>query len=59
LFAQNKEITLSEEHTEFEWIELTKAKEKLFKPMHKELDRYFELGLDKKINDLKEPNYKL
>ena len=57
--SEKENIKLSEEHTEFEWIEIKKAKEKLVKPMHKEIDRFFELEMDKKIKTLKEPNYKL
>jgi len=57
--TQNTHVVLSEEHTEFDWVEIKKAKEKIFEPMQKEIDRFFELGLDKKISSLTEPQYKL
>ncbi len=36
----NFDIKLSPEHTEFEWIHITKAKNKLTKFFHKEVDKY-------------------
>lgn len=34
----NKEVKLSNEHTEFEWIDIDKAKEKINEFFHKEID---------------------
>ncbi|MBC8494631.1 NUDIX domain-containing protein [archaeon] len=36
----NKEVVLSNEHSEFEWIPLVKTKSKLCKYFHKEVDLY-------------------
>ena len=52
-------VTLSEEHTEFRWLPITDAKDLIFEPMKKEIDRYEELGLKDKIKTLSEPNYLL
>ncbi len=41
--ALNNEIKLSEEHTEFEWINLEKAKDKLGSFFHEDVDVYHKL----------------
>jgi len=43
----NGHLTLSEEHSEYEWINVKKAKEKLTEFFHKEVDIFHKLKLDK------------
>ena len=57
--TNQENIVLSEEHTEYQWVSLKVAKKIIAKPMKKEIDRFFELEIDKKINSLKEPKYRL
>ena len=40
-------LELSEEHSEYEWIDLKKCKEKLTDFFHKEVDIFYKLKLDK------------
>ena len=42
--ALNKDVKLSDEHSEFEWIDINKAKEKLPDFFHKEVDLYQEIN---------------
>jgi len=57
--TDNLDVTLSEEHTEHKWLPLEEAKELIFDPMKKEIDRFEELGLKEKIYSLSEPKYNL
>ncbi len=43
----NGYLKLSEEHSEFSWIDLKKCKDKLTDFFHKEVDIFHRLGLDK------------
>ena len=43
----NKDFQLSEEHSDFEWIDLKNCKEKLTDFFHKEVDIFNKIGFDK------------
>jgi mutator protein MutT len=45
--ALNDDVTISEEHSDFDWVELEKCKEKLTDFFHKEVDIFNQLGLHK------------
>jgi len=45
--ALNDEVKLTEEHCDFEWVEVDKAKDKLPDFFHEEVDRYKELGFER------------
>jgi len=45
--AKNDFVKISEEHSQFEWIEIENCKEKLTKFFHEEVDIFNKLGLSK------------
>lgn len=45
--ALNNNVKLSPEHTEYDWLSLEKAKEKLPEFFHEDIDKFNKLGLDR------------